>query len=87
MEKASAAAVDATAVRNDAAEASSAGGVTRERPPLAGLKLGRKDWLLFQLMRAGVHAFSLCPISFCIRSGYSAVLSATGLTAATSRSG
>jgi Kdo2-lipid IVA lauroyltransferase/acyltransferase len=77
MEKASAAAVDATAAAdeaagsydaataaaatNDAAEAPSAGGVTRERPPLAGLKLGRRDWLLFQLMRAGVHAFSLLP--------------------------
>jgi len=56
-----AAAADDAVVSNDAAEASSAGGVTRERPPLAGLKLGRKDWLLFQLMRAGVHAFSLLP--------------------------
>lgn len=56
-----AAAADDAVVSNDAAEAPSAGGVTRERPPLAGLKLGRKDWLLFQLMRAGVHAFSLLP--------------------------
>jgi KDO2-lipid IV(A) lauroyltransferase len=56
-----AAAADDAVVSNDPAEAPSAGGVTRERPPLAGLKLGRKDWLLFQLMRAGVHAFSLLP--------------------------
>jgi KDO2-lipid IV(A) lauroyltransferase len=57
---ATASADDAT-VTKDAAEPPSAGGVARERPPLAGLKLGRKDWLLFQLMRAGVHAFSLLP--------------------------
>ena len=57
---ATAAANDAAA-NNDAAEAPSASGVARERPPLAGLKLGRKDWLLFQLMRVGVHAFSLLP--------------------------
>ena len=56
-----AAAADDAVVSNDAAEAPSAGGVTRERPPLAGLKLGRKDWLLFQLLRAGVHALSLLP--------------------------
>jgi Kdo2-lipid IVA lauroyltransferase/acyltransferase len=51
---------DATAI-NNAAEAPSAGGVARERPPLAGLKLGRRDWLLFQLMRAVVHGLSLLP--------------------------
>ncbi len=56
-----AAAADDAVVSNDAAEAPSAGGVTRERPPLAGLKLGRRDWLLFQLLRAGVHALSLLP--------------------------
>jgi KDO2-lipid IV(A) lauroyltransferase len=56
-----AAAADDAVVSNDPAEAPSAGGVTRERPPLAGLKLGRKDWLLFQLLRAGVHALSLLP--------------------------
>ncbi|MGA8059900.1 MAG: lysophospholipid acyltransferase family protein [Candidatus Binataceae bacterium] len=55
------AAADDTIATNDAAEAASAGGVARERPPLAGLKRGRKDWLLFQLMRAVVHAFSLLP--------------------------
>jgi KDO2-lipid IV(A) lauroyltransferase len=44
-----------------AAEAASASAVARERPPLAGLKLGRRDWILFQLMRAGLHAFSLLP--------------------------
>ena len=55
-------AADDGAVINDADEARAArSGVARERPPLAGLKLGRKDWLLFQLMRAGVHAFSLLP--------------------------
>ena len=37
------------------------GAATRARPPLAGLKLGRKDWLLFQLMRIVVHIFSLLP--------------------------
>ena len=55
------AAADDTIATNDAAEAASAGGVARERPPLAGLKLGRKDRLLFQLMRAVLHAFSLLP--------------------------
>ena len=57
-----AAAADDATVTDDMAEApSSRGGVARERPPLAGLKLGRKDWLLFQLIRVGVHAFSLLP--------------------------
>jgi KDO2-lipid IV(A) lauroyltransferase len=46
---------------SDAARRASCGGVARERPPLAGLKLGRKDRLLFQLMRVVVHAFSLLP--------------------------
>jgi len=45
----------------DAARRALAGGAPRQRPPLAGLKLGRKDWLLFQLMRIAVHAFSLLP--------------------------
>jgi KDO2-lipid IV(A) lauroyltransferase len=37
-------------------------GDARKRPAaLATLKLGRKDWLLFQLMRAAVMAFSLLP--------------------------
>ena len=37
-------------------------GLAREhRPPLAGLKLSRKNRLLFQLMRAAVMAFSLLP--------------------------
>jgi KDO2-lipid IV(A) lauroyltransferase len=44
-----------------AVEAASARAVARERPPLAGLKLGRGDWILFQLMRAVLHAFSLLP--------------------------
>ncbi len=49
-------------IRDDgAAEAAPLSGGARERPPLAGLKLGRKDWLLFQLMRAVVQAFSLLP--------------------------
>jgi KDO2-lipid IV(A) lauroyltransferase len=55
------AAADDTTGADDAAEAAPAGGVARERPPIAGLKLSRKDWLLFQLMRAAVHAFSLLP--------------------------
>ncbi len=50
-----------TAPADDAVEAAPPGGAARERPPLAGLRLGRKDWLLFQLMRAVVHAFSLLP--------------------------
>lgn len=51
---------DAAAVV-DAAELPSTDGAARERPPLAGLKLGRGDWILFQLMRAALHAFSLLP--------------------------
>ena len=46
---------------DDAVDAAPREGVARDRPPLAGLKLGRKDWLLFQLMRAAVMAFSLLP--------------------------
>jgi Kdo2-lipid IVA lauroyltransferase/acyltransferase len=53
-------AADATRTA-EAAQRASSGGVRRERPPLAGLKLGRKDWLLFQLMRVAVHVFSLLP--------------------------
>ena len=45
----------------DAVATSSACAVARERRPLAGLKLGRSDWILFQLMRAALHAFSLLP--------------------------
>ncbi|MGZ6251620.1 MAG: lysophospholipid acyltransferase family protein [Candidatus Binataceae bacterium] len=45
----------------DPLQASPDGSVKSERPPLAGLKLGRKDWLLFQVMRAAVHALSLLP--------------------------
>jgi KDO2-lipid IV(A) lauroyltransferase len=56
----SAAAGDTTRAA-DAAQRAPSGGVARARPPLAGLKLGRKDWLLFQLMRVVVHAFSLLP--------------------------
>jgi Kdo2-lipid IVA lauroyltransferase/acyltransferase len=56
----SAAAGDTTRAA-DAAQRAPSGGVARKRPPLAGLKLGRKDWLLFQLMRVAVHAFSLLP--------------------------
>lgn len=52
---------DTTRITDDAAEAAAASGFARERPPLAGLKLGRKGWLLFQLMRAVVLAFSLLP--------------------------
>jgi len=52
-----AAAADAVA----AAPPAGGGDVARARPPLAGLKLGRKDRLLFQLMRAAVFAFSLLP--------------------------
>jgi len=52
---------DESAPADAAADAAPPGGTARERPPLAGLKLGRKDWLLFQLMRAVVHAFSLLP--------------------------
>jgi Kdo2-lipid IVA lauroyltransferase/acyltransferase len=48
-------------VAADTAEAAPSAGVARQRPPLAGLKLGRKDRLLFQLMRAFVQAFSLLP--------------------------
>lgn len=33
----------------------------RSRPPLAGLKLDRRGRLVFQLLRAVVHAFSLLP--------------------------
>jgi len=45
----------------DAVATSSACAVARERRPLAGLKLGRSDWILFQLMHAALHAFSLLP--------------------------
>ena len=45
----------------DPAETASASAVARERPPFAGLELRRRDWILFQLMRAGLHAFSLLP--------------------------
>jgi Kdo2-lipid IVA lauroyltransferase/acyltransferase len=45
----------------DAVAASSASAVARERRPLAGLKLGHSDWILFQLMRAALLAFSLLP--------------------------
>jgi len=51
----------ATTSADDAVEGARSASVARERPPLAGLKLGRKDWLLFQLMRVAVHAFSLLP--------------------------
>jgi Kdo2-lipid IVA lauroyltransferase/acyltransferase len=73
MEKASTAATAAPTAANgtagpgdparaaDAAQRAPSGGVARARPPLAGLKLGRKDWLLFQLMRVVVHVFSLLP--------------------------
>ncbi|MGH7915521.1 MAG: lysophospholipid acyltransferase family protein [Candidatus Binataceae bacterium] len=65
-EKASTASPSAPAGANGAAAADSAqaaptSGIARERPPLAGLKLGRMDWILFQLMRAAIHAFSLLP--------------------------
>ena len=56
-----AAAGDTAPIADDAAGAARAASAARERPPLAGLKLGRKDWLLFQLMRAVVAAFSLLP--------------------------
>jgi KDO2-lipid IV(A) lauroyltransferase len=56
-----AAAGDTAPIADDAAGAAPAASVTSERPPLAGLKLGRKDRLLFQLMRAVVLAFSLLP--------------------------
>jgi Kdo2-lipid IVA lauroyltransferase/acyltransferase len=45
----------------DPSESAPRGGVGRERPPLAGLKLGRRDWFLFQAMRAAVYALSLLP--------------------------
>ncbi len=73
MEKASTAATAVPAEANgtagpgdparaaDAAQRAPSSGVARQRPPLAGLKLGRKDWLLFQLMRVVVHGFSLLP--------------------------
>jgi len=65
LERASTAATAVAPGANGAAagetRAKGAGGVTRERPPLAGLKLGRKDWLLFQTLRVAVHAFSLLP--------------------------
>ncbi len=50
-----------TARAGDTAEGASADAAAREHPPLAGLKLDREDWLLFQLMRAVLHAFSLLP--------------------------
>jgi len=52
---------DTAPIADEAAEAVPAASATRVRPPLAGLKLGRRDWLLFQLMRAVVAAFSLLP--------------------------
>jgi len=71
LQKDSAAATAVPAGANDTAAAGEttrkadaakgAGGVTRARLPLAGLKLGRKDWLLFQLMRVALHVFSLLP--------------------------
>lgn len=52
---------DPPAADDAPASAYAGGGGARERAPLAGLKLGRKDWLLFQLMRAAVYALSLLP--------------------------
>jgi Kdo2-lipid IVA lauroyltransferase/acyltransferase len=45
----------------DLSESAPSSGVGRERPPLAGLKLGRSDRILFQAMRAAVYALSLLP--------------------------
>ena len=52
---------DTTRVVEASAAARSTNGVPRERPPLAGLKLGRKDRLLFLSMRTVLHIFSLLP--------------------------
>ena len=56
--------LDAPGEETDGADPSQSackGSVRRERPPLAGLKLGRKDWIVFQAMRAAVYALSLLP--------------------------
>jgi KDO2-lipid IV(A) lauroyltransferase len=45
----------------DPSEPASEDGTGRERSPLAGLKLGRKDRVLFQAMRTAVYALSLLP--------------------------
>ena len=45
----------------DPSEPESESGTGSERSPLAGLKLGRKDRVLFQAMRAAVYALSLLP--------------------------
>jgi KDO2-lipid IV(A) lauroyltransferase len=45
----------------DPSKSAPGGGIRRERPSLAGLKLGRRDWFLFQAMRAAVYALSLLP--------------------------
>jgi len=56
--------LDASGEETDGADSSEFarnGGVRRERPPLAGLKLGRRDWFLFQAMRSALYALSLLP--------------------------
>lgn len=57
----SGAADDANADAIGAARRAPAGGGARKAAPLAGLKLSRKDWLLFQVMRGAVMALSLLP--------------------------
>jgi Kdo2-lipid IVA lauroyltransferase/acyltransferase len=57
----SGAADDPNADAIGAARPAPAGGDARKAAPLAGLKLSRKDWLLFQVMRGALMALSLVP--------------------------